>query len=114
MSTVESAVANTIQAAHFAAKRAAYQTADLPTVLAAFIATHQSTYKTANFPAVLGAFLTASLFVPRTTTARSMHSFSIECRPKHSEGGSPDRDSTHLIAAQKDAGNDTGQPSARR
>ena len=63
---------------------------------------------------ILGAFLATSLSEPRTTTALSTQSFNIMCRPKHPDAGCPERDSTHRIAAQKAAGNDTGQPSARR
>ena len=63
---------------------------------------------------ILGAFLATSLSEPRTTMALSTHSFNIKWRPKQSDAGCPERDSTHRIAAQRAAGNDTGQPSARR
>ena len=63
---------------------------------------------------ILGAFLATSLSEPRTTTALSMHSFSIKWRPMQSDAGCPERASTHRIAAQNDAGNDAGQPSAKR
>ena len=63
---------------------------------------------------IRGAFFATSLSVPRTTMALSTQSFNMRCRPKHSDVGCPERDSTQRSAAQKDAGNDTGQPSARR